>query len=165
MISSCESPNPITHAPLASRPCRAFLRGTFAGRGMRLLPAKMNPYPPIEIEIVKKCKCGKPRRLSGHDCLECLAERQAIFRIRHKPCVAMMTDAEREKKKARSKLNHGIKAGKIKRLPCEHIMTDGERCNLETVQAHHEDYSKPYDVKWLCIIHHKIADLKKLHAP
>lgn len=42
MLLTCESSVSITHASLASRPCRAFLRGTFAGRGMRLpLPAKM----------------------------------------------------------------------------------------------------------------------------
>lgn len=45
MILTCESPNRITHAPLASTPCRAFLRGTFAGRGMRILnTAKMKKH-------------------------------------------------------------------------------------------------------------------------
>jgi hypothetical protein len=42
MVIACDSLKRITHAPLAIRPCRAFLRGTVAGRGMRfLLPAKM----------------------------------------------------------------------------------------------------------------------------
>ncbi len=34
MISSCDGHNQISHAPLASRPCRAFLHGTVAGRSV-----------------------------------------------------------------------------------------------------------------------------------
>lgn len=42
MISTCESPNSIPLGSLAARPCRAFLRGTFAGRAERFLqPANM----------------------------------------------------------------------------------------------------------------------------
>lgn len=40
-----------------------------------------------------------------------------------------------------------IKAGKLIRLPCE-------VCNEIKVDAHHDDYNKPFDVRWLCRKHH-----------
>ena len=30
-----------------------------------------------------------------------------------------------------------------------------ERCGDTRVLAHHEDYSRPMDVMWLCPVHHK----------
>lgn len=52
-----------------------------------------------------------------------------------------------EKFKARAKLNYAIKMGRITRLPCS-------ICGNEKSEAHHEDYSKPLDVVWLCRKHH-----------
>ena len=47
--------------------------------------------------------------------------------------------------KARKKLNNAVRRGKIsKPAVCE-------TCDTEApVQAHHPDYSKPFDVHWLC---------------
>ena len=50
--------------------------------------------------------------------------------------------------KCRGKLNNKIYSGKIKKLPCE-------ICGALNVEAHHEDYNKPCDVRWLCVKHHK----------
>ncbi len=52
-----------------------------------------------------------------------------------------------EKAKARVKLNNAVTAGKIIRQPCE-------VCGNPKSHGHHHDYSKPFDVKWLCSIHH-----------
>lgn len=54
-----------------------------------------------------------------------------------------------EKLLAQNRLNYAIHKGEITRQPCEKCGTD------QRVHAHHEDYSKPYDVRWLCYICHK----------
>lgn len=49
-----------------------------------------------------------------------------------------------------------VAAAKLNRVlipqPCE-------VCGSEIVDAHHDDYSKPLDVRWLCPLHHR-----RLHA-
>ena len=45
-------------------------------------------------------------------------------------------------------LNHAIETGKIKKQPCQ-------ICSAKRVEAHHEDYTKPLDVDWLCNMHHR----------
>jgi hypothetical protein len=52
-----------------------------------------------------------------------------------------------EKVVAHEKLNYAIRKGIVVKKPCW--------CGNEKSQAHHEDYSKPLDVVWLCAKHHK----------
>jgi hypothetical protein len=40
-----------------------------------------------------------------------------------------------------------IKRGELLRQPCE-------ICGGSRVDAHHDDYSKPLEVRWLCPVHH-----------
>jgi len=47
----------------------------------------------------------------------------------------------------RSSFNTRVKRGKIIKQPCS-------VCGLTPAEGHHEDYSKPYDVVWLCRKHH-----------
>jgi hypothetical protein len=53
---------------------------------------------------------------------------------------------EPEKYRARNAVNNAIRDGRLARRVCE---TCGKKA-----EAHHEDYSKPLDVKWLCVLHH-----------
>ena len=62
-------------------------------------------------------------------------------------------DKNPEKVKAHRILREAVRTGKIKRLPCK---VCGENRKYR-VHAHHDDYSKPLSVKWLCGVHHKIA--------
>lgn len=48
---------------------------------------------------------------------------------------------------ARRKVSFEIEKGNIKRLPCK-------ICGKRKTEAHHEDYSKPLDVVFLCVKHH-----------
>lgn len=57
--------------------------------------------------------------------------------------------ANPEKKKAHGKVSYALKKGVIKKLPCE-------ECGSTIVDAHHDDYSKPLEVRWLCRQHHAL---------
>ena len=52
----------------------------------------------------------------------------------------------------RSATRAAVKAGLIQRLGCE-------VCRVADVQAHHTDYGRPLEVRWLCVLHH--SDLHK----
>lgn len=52
-----------------------------------------------------------------------------------------------EKIKAKSSVQNAIKTGRLKRKRCE-------KCRKSPAEAHHDDYSKPLHVRWLCKKHH-----------
>jgi ribosomal protein S27AE len=54
---------------------------------------------------------------------------------------------ERHKHIARWLVNRALKCGRLQKKPCE-------RCGAHASQAHHDDYSNPLDVRWLCAKHH-----------
>ena len=52
------------------------------------------------------------------------------------------------KYRAHSMVNNAIKCGRLFAEPCE-------ICGItESVHAHHDDYAKPLNVRWLCAAHH-----------
>jgi len=56
-----------------------------------------------------------------------------------------------DKRDAHSILGRAVKSGKIIKTPCE-VCGSTYR-----IHGHHEDYTKPLEVKWLCPQHHKDA--------
>lgn len=44
-------------------------------------------------------------------------------------------------------VQEALRAGRLAKQPCA-------RCGADRAQAHHEDYSRPLDVVWLCVKHH-----------
>lgn len=51
------------------------------------------------------------------------------------------------KRAAQIAAGNAIRDGKLIRQPCE-------VCGAAKAQAHHDDYGKPLDVRWLCTTHH-----------
>jgi ribosomal protein S27AE len=51
------------------------------------------------------------------------------------------------KRKAHVIIGNAIRDGRLEKQPCE-------ICGDAQVHAHHDDYAKPLDVRWLCITHH-----------
>lgn len=49
---------------------------------------------------------------------------------------------------AHSRVSTELAAGTLVKQPCE-------VCGNKRVEAHHEDYSKPLEVVWLCSVHHR----------
>jgi len=60
------------------------------------------------------------------------------------------------KRAAHNAVSNAIRDGKLIRQPCE-------SCGNERAHAHHDDYSKPLDVRWLCTTHH--AEWHKHNTP
>ncbi len=53
-----------------------------------------------------------------------------------------------DRMKARTTTSNAIRDGRLVRQPCE-------VCGItDHIEAHHDDYSKPLDVRWLCRRHH-----------
>lgn len=62
-----------------------------------------------------------------------------------------------EKHKARYDVRNALVEKRLKKEPCE-------VCGEEKVEAHHDDYSKSLEVRWLCPLHHRIEDgIQKYH--
>jgi hypothetical protein len=92
---------------------------------------------------------------------------QERFRTPHRKALAAEYQRRRrkrspEKSAARSAVGNALRDGRLQRKPCEACGATGR------VQAHHNDYSKPLDVKWLCFrchrehAHHQVVTVAAL---
>jgi hypothetical protein len=63
----------------------------------------------------------------------------------------------RKRKKARNAVSIRLKRGTMKRQPCE-------VCGAPEGHAHHEDYDRPLDVRWLCETHHRAVHGERVAA-
>lgn len=70
-------------------------------------------------------------------------------RIAHNKASQKYDKNNPDKKKATTVLGNALRDGKIKKQPCENC---GSK---KRVHGHHDDYSKPLDVIWLCPKCHK----------
>lgn len=131
---------------------------------------------------MKKCfKCNKYKKITlfykhkqmadGHlgKCKKCFSEAcrdnrrkniayyKAYDLARNKTKARRLLRSIRKKKhirespgkwKAWHKVTNAIRDGRLFKEPCV-------KCGSKKVEAHHHDYRKPLDIKWLCLIHHR----------
>lgn len=78
--------------------------------------------------------------------------RNAKWRSVNKKRMAELAKCWREKNKEKTRaymiVDNERKAGRLVKLPCQ-------VCGSLKAQAHHEDYSKPLELIWLCKTHHE----------
>lgn len=67
--------------------------------------------------------------------------------------VAKYRRSNPEKFRARSAIRRVVSNEKMERQPCE-------VCGYFPAEAHHDDYKRPLDVRWLCLTHHLEIDGK-----
>jgi hypothetical protein len=61
-----------------------------------------------------------------------------------------------EKRRAHWAVDNALRSGRLVKKPCEVCGDEAE--------GHHDDYSKPLEVRWLCDPHHKDHHKKKRQA-
>lgn len=84
-------------------------------------------------------------------------DRTSMGKLSHIKARSKWLDDEKNeiKKKAHATVHNAVKCGKLKKMPCE-------ICGAtQHIHGHHDDYSKPLDVKWLCAKHHRQVHLKE----
>jgi hypothetical protein len=98
--------------------------------------------------MTRRCctHCGRRPHAPGHAwCRPC---KNASWKIR-RPMYSELPEWQRRRAIARAYAGVYVRIGKLKPQPCEKCGT------TRLVQKHHEDYSKPLAVRWLCQPHHR----------
>lgn len=77
-----------------------------------------------------------------------------------KRCCPCARDFEKVRGRITAQVQRAIRTGILARQPCE-------VCGREKVDAHHDDYSLPLKVRWLCRSHHQQhhARLNRVQSP
>lgn len=97
------------------------------------------------IEYREKERLRK-RRPENIEAQKAYAARQDV-RERRNAQSALASKRHPERVRARARARAAIAAGVLHRKPCE-------VCGSGRVVAHHDDYRKALDVRWLCATHH-----------
>jgi len=83
--------------------------------------------------------CGRRPLETTRLCRECLMRSREVHAARNK--------RHPDRYRARYLAATAIRDGRLLRGPCE-------ICGASKVDAHHDDYSIPLSVRWLCRVHH-----------
>lgn len=89
---------------------------------------KVRSNLPHRVEARKAYAQTPEGRANGNRAKRAYLDRNPVKRAAHIACL------------------NAIRSGRLVRQPCE-------QCG-QKAQAHHDDYSKPLDVRWLCTTHH-----------
>lgn len=105
-----------------------------------------------EIRAYEKTRANLPNRVKARKEYSLTEAGKAA----HSRACARYAQRHPVKRAAQIKASNAIRDGRLKREPCE-------VCGSAKAQAHHDDYNKPLDVRWLCTTHH--AEWHKSNEP
>jgi ribosomal protein S27AE len=111
--------------------------------GKRKRSPRLGAKPGILRPLCSWCDAVIENFKKKNYCKKCSAKYNREWRKKNLP-----SEDQRFKDNVRVKTYYAIKAGKLIRKPCE-------VCGEAKVEAHHDDYNKTYDVRWLCGKHHR----------
>ena len=97
-----------------------------------------------ELRAAKRAEAE--RRLAGH--VEPAQRRPPV-----NPETILKRPELRRRARARRAVEAALRSGRLVRRPCEHA-----GCGDPRTEAHHTNYARPLDVRWLCRTHHSAAD-------
>ncbi len=115
-------------------------------------------HPQMKDGYLNKCKeCAKAdstaRRMSKLDEVRAYDRERATRPERRKQMAAVTRRLRREnpeRVRAHNAVARAVRSGRLLRGPCSVCGT------AEDVHAHHDDYSKPMMIEWLCNHHHRV---------
>lgn len=107
---------------------------------------KVNRVNGLQIQCSRPNCENTENLLSIGWCKPCHAAYQKERRKYYSP---ITNDEQIIRHRVRSLTRGYIKSGKLIKQPCEICGTN------EDIQAHHDDYDKPMDIRWLCSKHHR----------
>lgn len=90
------------------------------------------------------CKCGNPSRPGQRTCAPC----HAAYMRAHRPKHRELPPEARKKANCRAHSHVLVNRGTLVRRPCE---VPG--CEIRA-EMHHDDYSNPRLIRWICRTHH-----------
>lgn len=91
----------------------------------------------------------RARRRAAGDPVRNFVDREQKRKLDREAYARAYADPERRPRvMARVKARRAIRTGRLVRQPCE-------VCGVAKVEAHHDDYSQPLSVRWLCPTHHR----------
>lgn len=97
-----------------------------------------------EIREYDRARSSLPHRVEARKAYR----KTAAFRASRNGAVAKWKAEHKVETRAHKLVKRAIDTGRLIAKPCE-------ECGSEVVEAHHDDYSKPLDVRWLCVAHHR----------
>ena len=100
---------------------------------------------------VKEFALGYVSKNKNGKCKECKNEQGRAFysknKEKYKQKLVKYRKHNRAKTRAMKTVQNALRTGKLTSQSCE-------ECGADKADAHHDDYAKPLEVRWLCRRHH-----------